>query len=172
MPDIRKITLLALLTAAAVAGRLMIHGFNAQPATLIIILTGWFFGWKMGCAEGMLTALVSDLFLGFGYWTPFHLAAWGLIGLLSAWLPKKHWIYFLWLILSAFLFGLIMALSYFAFSASVLTVISLWISGLWFDSFHAAGNLIFGLFSPLLFRIFRREAEKIKAGESGRYPGR
>lgn len=71
MLTVHKITLLALLTAAAVAGRLAIHGMNIQPATLIIILTGWFFGWKMGTAEGMLTALVSDLFLGLGLLDPF-----------------------------------------------------------------------------------------------------
>lgn len=160
MRTIHKMTLLALLTAAAVAGRLAIHGFNIQPATLIIILTGWFFGWKMGIAEGTLTALVSDLFLGLGYWTPFHLIAWGLIGCLSAFLPHKKLIYFFWLIISGFLFGMIMALSYFIFSTDIRTVIGLWISGLPFDLYHAAGNLIFGLFSPILFKLFAHEAEK------------
>ncbi|MET1249134.1 ECF transporter S component [Sporolactobacillus sp. STCC-11] len=161
MLTIHKMTLLALLAAAAVAGRLAIHGVNIQPATLIIILTGWFFGWKMGAAEGLLTALVSDLFLGLGYWTLFHLVAWGLIGLLSALLPQKQWLYFLWLVVSGLLFGMIMALSYFVFTQNPLTVVGLWISGLPFDLYHAAGNLIFGLFSPLLFKVFASEARKL-----------
>lgn len=154
-------TLLSLLTAAAVAGRLAIHGINIQPATLILILTGWFFGWKMGCAGGALTALVSDLFLGLGYWTPFHLLAWGLIGLLSALLPHNRPVYILWLALSGFFFGMIMALSYFFFSADVRVVVGMWIAGLPFDGYHAAGNLLFGLLSPIFFKIFRHEAGRL-----------
>ncbi|TGA96947.1 ECF transporter S component [Sporolactobacillus shoreae] len=162
MLTVHKMTLLALLTAAAVAGRLAIHGMNIQPATLIIILTGWFFGWKMGAAEGMLTALASDLFLGLGYWTLFHLAAWGMIGLLSALIPHRRWLYYLWLFISGFLFGIIMAFSYFVFTENPLTVVGLWISGLPFDLYHAAGNLIFGLVSPLLFKVFANEANKLR----------
>jgi Protein of unknown function (DUF1393). len=157
-------TVLSLLTAVAVAGRLMIHGLNIQPATLIIILTGWFFGWKMGLAEGTMVALVSDLVLGLGYWTPFQMLAWGLIGLLSALLPKRNWVYISWLGISGFLFGLIMALSYFLMSANLMTVIGMWLAGLPFDLYHAAGNLAFGLLSPLLFKVFRREAQRFRNG--------
>lgn len=161
MLTIRKMTVLSLLTAVAVAGRLAIHGLNIQPATLIIILTGWFFGWKMGLAEGTMVAFVSDLVLGLGYWTPFQMLAWGLIGFLSALLPKYRWIYILWLGLSGFLFGLIMALSYFLMSSNLVTVIGMWLAGLPFDLYHAAGNLAFGILSPLLFKVFRREAGEL-----------
>ncbi|MCI1858204.1 MAG: ECF transporter S component [Sporolactobacillus sp.] len=161
MRHVHQMTLLSLLTAVAVAGRLAIHGMNIQPATLIVILTGWFFGWKMGTAEGILTALVSDLFLGLGYWTPFHLLGWGMIGLLSAWLPHRRWIYISWLALSGFLFGLIMACSYFLFSTDIRVIVGMWIGGLPFDGYHAAGNLGFGLLSPILFKIFGHEAGKL-----------
>ncbi|MDD9147536.1 MULTISPECIES: ECF transporter S component [unclassified Sporolactobacillus] len=162
MPTIRKMTVFSLLTAAAVAGRLAIHGINIQPATLIIILSGWFFGWKMGLAEGMMVAFVSDLMLGLGYWTPFQMLAWGMIGLISALLPKRNWIYILWLGVSGFLFGLIMALSYFMMSANWVTVWGMWLAGLPFDFYHAAGNLAFGIFSPPLFKVFEREARRLE----------
>ncbi|WKB36055.1 ECF transporter S component [Terrilactibacillus sp. S3-3] len=98
MLRVRKMTVLSLLTAAAVAGRLLIHGVNIQPATLIIILTGWFFGWKMGLTGGLMVAFVSDLVLGLGYWTPFQMTAWGVIGLISSFIPKNKWMYIGWLL--------------------------------------------------------------------------
>lgn len=94
MLRVRKMTVLSLLIAVAVAGRLLIHGVNIQPATIIIILTGWFFGWKMGLTEGLMVALLSDLILGLGYWywTPFQMVAWGLIGFISSFIPKNKFI--------------------------------------------------------------------------------
>ncbi|WP_239984748.1 ECF transporter S component [Sporolactobacillus pectinivorans] len=157
MLRIRKMTVLSLLTAAAVAGRLLIHGINIQPATIIIILTGWFFGWKMGLAEGLMVGLVSDLVLGLGYWTPFQMAAWGLIGLISSFIPKNKFIYVGWLAVSGYLFGLIMAFSYFIMSPNIWIVAGMYLSGLFFDTYHAVGNLMFGLFSPVLFKLFRKE---------------
>ncbi|TGA99878.1 ECF transporter S component [Sporolactobacillus shoreae] len=162
MLRVRKITLLSLLTSAAVAGRLLIHGVNIQPATIIIILTGWFFGWKMGLIEGLMVAFLSDLILGLGLWTPFQMAAWGLIGLISSFLPKKKLFYVGWLAVSGYLFGLIMACSYFLMSSNIWTVISMYLSGLFFDTYHAVGNLMFGLLSPMLFKLFRKEQESLK----------
>lgn len=162
MLRVRKMTVLSLLTAAAVAGRLLIHGVNIQPATLIIILTGWFFGWKMGLTGGLMVAFVSDLVLGLGYWTPFQMTAWGVIGLISSFIPKNKWMYIGWLAVSGYLFGLIMALSYFVMSSDIRTVASMYLGGLFFDTYHAVGNLMFGLLSPVLFKIFKKEQEALK----------
>lgn len=162
MLRVRKMTVLSVLTAAAVAGRLLIHGVNIQPATFIIILTGRFFGWKMGLAEGLMVALVSDLVLGLGYWTPFQMAAWGAIGVISSFIPKSKWIYIGWLAASGYLFGLIMALSYFMMSSDIRTVAGMYLSGLFFDTYHAVGNLMFGLLSPVLFKIFKKEQEALQ----------
>ncbi|MFT8317056.1 MAG: ECF transporter S component [Sporolactobacillus sp.] len=157
MLRVRKLTVVSLLTAVAVVGRLLIHGMNIQPATLIVILTGWFFGWKLGLTEGLMVGLVTDMILGLGYWTPFQMAAWGLIGLISSFIPKKTVFYIGWLAVSGYLFGFLMAFSYFLMSTNIWTVLSLYFSGLIFDTYHAVGNLLFGLFSPLLFKVFRRE---------------
>lgn len=162
MLRVRKMTVLSLLTAAAIAGRLLIHGVNIQPATFIIILTGWFFGWKMGLTEGLMVGLVSDLVLGLGYWTPFQMAAWGLIGFISSFIPKNKYFYIGWLAVSGYLFGLIMAFSYLMMSSNIGVVTGMYLGGLFFDSYHAVGNLMFGLLSPVLFKIFRKEQKTLK----------
>ncbi|TGA99825.1 ECF transporter S component [Sporolactobacillus shoreae] len=162
MLRLRKLTVISILTAAAVSGRLLIHGVNIQPATLIVILTGWFFGWKAGLAEGLMVGLVTDMILELGYWTPFQMAAWGLIGLISHFIPKKVFLYVSWLGVSGYVFGLIMAFSYFLMAADIKIVLAMYASGLLFDTYHAVGNLMFGLLSPLLFKVFRREQEALK----------
>lgn len=162
MLKLRKLTVVSLLTAIAVVGRLLIHGVNIQPATLIIILTGWFLGWKAGLAEGIMVGLVTDLILGLGYWTPFQMTAWGLIGLISHFIPKKKALYIGWLAVSGYVFGFIIAFSYFLMSSNVWTVIAMYLSGLIFDTYHAVGNLMFGLLSPLLFKVFQKEQQALK----------
>lgn len=154
--------MISILTAASVAGRLLIHGVNIQPATLIVILAGWFFGWKAGLAEGLMVGLVTDMILGLGYWTPFQMAAWGLIGLISHFIPKKTFFYVGWLGVSGYVFGVVMAFSYFLMASDIKAVLAMYVGGLIFDTYHALGNLMFGLLSPLLFKVFRREQEALK----------
>ncbi|RYL90337.1 ECF transporter S component [Sporolactobacillus sp. THM7-4] len=161
MLQVRKLTVVSLLTAAAVVGRLAIHGFNMQPATWIIILTGWFFGWKMGLAEGLMVGLVTDMVLGPGYWTPFQMTGWGLIGFISHFIPKKMPFHYGWLVISGYLYGIVMAFSYLLVSTNIWTVVGMYLSGLIFDTYHAVGNLLFGIFSPLLFRVFEREKQSL-----------
>ena len=38
---------------------------------------------------GMLTAVVSDIVMGMGIWTPYQMVAWGLVGLLAGILSSK-----------------------------------------------------------------------------------
>lgn len=159
---VRKLTIVSLLTAAAIAGRLLIHGFNIQPATWMIVLTGWFFGWKMGLAEGMMVGFVTDLVLGLGYWTPFQMAAWGMIGFLSHFIPKKMPFHYVWLVFSGYLYGAVMAFSYFVMATNLRTVVGFYVSGLIFDTYHAAGNLLFGCLSPLVFHVFEREQRRLQ----------
>lgn len=161
MIPLRKLALLSMLSASAVAGRLLIHGVNIQPATFIIILTGLFFGWKMGLANGVLVALVSDLVLGMGYWTVFQMLAWGLIGLISGYIPDKPLLYMPWLFLSGFVFGGVMALSYIPFSSNMTTFVSMYLAGLPWDISHGVGNMMFGLVSPILFPLLRKEKDKL-----------
>lgn len=82
--SIRRMVLLAVMTAIAVAGRCLfvaIPGF--KPVTAIVTLAGIFMGPQSGFLVGSLSAVVSNIFFGQGPWTPFQMLAWGLIGLIA-----------------------------------------------------------------------------------------
>ena len=69
-----EIAVVATLGAAAAAGRVLLVAIpGVQPVTVI--------------AVGGIAALVSNLFLGQGPWTPWQMLGWGLCGLAGALLP-------------------------------------------------------------------------------------
>ncbi|MCQ2977544.1 MAG: ECF transporter S component [archaeon] len=80
-PSVEYIVLLAILIAIAVVGRLIGMSLpSIQLASFIIIVVGIVYGGETGFLVGMFTAVVSDLFMGIGYWTFFQMLAWGLMG--------------------------------------------------------------------------------------------
>lgn len=89
-PNVEYIVLLAILVAVAVVGRLIGMSLpSIQLASFIIIMVGIVYGGETGFLVGILTALVSDLFMGLGYWTFFQMLAWGLMGYSSGLLSEK-----------------------------------------------------------------------------------
>ncbi|MDX6636777.1 MAG: energy-coupling factor transport system substrate-specific component [Solirubrobacterales bacterium] len=84
-PSARMIALVAALAALAVAGRLVFAPIpNVQATTDIVLFTGFALGAAPGFAVGALGALVSNLWLGQGPWTPWEMAGWGLVGIAGA----------------------------------------------------------------------------------------
>ncbi|MCL2488474.1 MAG: ECF transporter S component [Oscillospiraceae bacterium] len=82
---------MAVLTALSVAGRaafVLVPFF--KPVTAVVILAGVYCGGLGGCAVGVLSAAVSNIWFGQGPWTPFQMLAWGLIGLLAGVLPLRR----------------------------------------------------------------------------------
>lgn len=157
----RKIALIGMLAAVAVAGRMAFQGVpNVQPATILIVLTGMFFGWRSGAMLGVIVALTSGVLTGLGYWTPFQVAAWGIVGAISGFVSKdKPIVYVGWLIGSAFVFGLVSSLSMLVV-LPIKTAAGFYVTGLMFDAYHAIGNLAFGLLSPILFKVFENYSYK------------
>lgn len=89
-PPVSKIVLLAVLCAIGVAGRVafaMLPQF--KPVTAVTIIAGAVFGGEAGFMVGALTMLVSNMLFGQGPWTPWQMAAMGLIGLLAGVLFSK-----------------------------------------------------------------------------------
>ena len=67
-PKVEYIVLLAILVAIAIVGRLVGMSIpSLQLASFVIIMVGIVYGGETGFLVGILTALVSDLFLGIGY---------------------------------------------------------------------------------------------------------
>lgn len=94
--SIRRMVLLAVMTAIAVGGRCLfapVPGF--KPVTAIVVLCGIYMGPESGFLVGSLSAVVSNIFFGQGPWTPFQMFTWGVIGLIaglpgvSKWLRRK-----------------------------------------------------------------------------------
>ncbi len=81
-PSSRIVALVAALAALAVAGRLAFAPIpNVQATTDIVLFTGFALGAAPGFAVGALAALVSNLWLGQGPWTPWEMAGWGIVGM-------------------------------------------------------------------------------------------
>lgn len=148
----KEVSLTAMLGAVSAVSRIPFAAIpSLQPCTFIIGSTGYVFGVARGFAVGVLTAVVSSFFLGFGPWTLFQAIAWGLAGIFFALLGRfKLPVFalagfgFLW----GYVFGFIMNLWYltaFGFPFTIKTVIALQLASFWMDTVHAAGNAAFFL---------------------------
>lgn len=82
--SIRRMVMIAVMTAIAVVGRLIFGPIPAfKPVSAVVILAGIYMGPESGFLVGSLSAVVSNLFFGQGPWTPFQMLTWGVIGLIS-----------------------------------------------------------------------------------------
>lgn len=180
--DTKTIAVLGMLSALAVAGRVLMAPIpNVQPATFIIIVAGYVFGPLSGFMVGSTTALVSNFLLGHGPWTIWQMLAWGLAGLTAGLLGKgKHlegrlrlsifcaaWGFLYgWMLTIYFVFGFVRPLTFRAFLTAFAT-------GMWFDTFHAAGNFVFAfLLGPALVVMLRRYRSRFQFEHADGLPER
>lgn len=87
--DIKRLVLLAVMTALSVVGRIIftpIPGF--KPVTAFVIITAMYFGSEAGFLTGALSAVISNFYFGQGPWTPFQMFSWGILGLIAGSLAK------------------------------------------------------------------------------------
>ena len=88
-PPARVLALVATLAALAVVGRLAFAAFpNVKPTTDIVLFAGYALGAVPGFVVGAIAALVSNIFLSQGPWTPWQMAAWGGVGVGGALLAR------------------------------------------------------------------------------------
>ena len=85
----REAALIASLAALAGLSRVPFGGFpGIQPTTFMVIISGAVFGPGAGFMVGSLSAVVSNMILGQGPWTPWQMLAWGLAGLFGGLLRR------------------------------------------------------------------------------------
>jgi energy-coupling factor transport system substrate-specific component len=136
---------------------------NVQPCTYLIICSGYVFGPVAGFMVGAVTALVSNFFLGQGPWTLYQMLAWGLAGV-SASYVRRFKLNTVWLIVFGviwgYLYGWIMNTWFwlsFIYPLTLKTLAVYQLNSIWFDTFHAIGNVIFlGLFGMKTIAILER----------------
>ncbi len=166
-PSSKVLALVATLAALAALGRIAFAPLpNIKPTTDIVFLAGFVLGGAPGFAVGALAGLASNLVFGQGPWTPWQMAAWGLVGILGAAyaratgrrLPKA-----LTAVVCAavgLLYGVILNLSMLSLNDGFPTLgqwVARFATSLPFDLAHAAGNVVFFLlFGPALVRILDR----------------
>lgn len=164
--NVLMISITATLAALSSLSRIVFAGVaNVQPATFLILLSGYVFGGRTGFTVGMLTGLVSNFFLGHGPWTPWQMIGWGICGLLGGIAGQTQTEFrlrpFLGLsVLSGYLFGLLMNTWHWlalVYPLTWQTLLATYGASLFFDTLHALGNLVFALlFGPSFFNHLTR----------------
>ena len=165
----REVALVAVLAAAAAAGRVLFAPIpGVQPVTVITVATGSALGLRAGVAVGATAALVSNVFLGQGPWTPWQMLAWGGCGAVGAVLAP--------LLRRRLPFALVCGLLGLGFSAFM--DVWLWYAfwphtwsafltvqarGLPYDVAHAIGNVVIALaVGPELRRLLARYGRRLR----------
>ena len=172
-PTSKVLAMVATLAALAALGRIAFAPLpNVKPTTDIVFLTGYVLGGAPGFAVGALAALSSNLIFGQGPWTPWQMAAWGIVGVLGAgWavLTRRH-LYRIptaaLLVGCAFFYGALTNLSTLTVTGETPSwgqVIALQSTGIPFDTAHAVGNVAFFLaFGPALVRVLLRYRARLE----------
>ena len=150
---------LFLLGIFAVSGRILLEPIpNVQPVTVIILMSGIYFGVSRSIILATSVALVSNLFIGHGLWTLYQAIGWSLVGIIGATLSNK--LHFnnttsntplmAVAVSCAFIFDWIVSLSVLHTLGPDLLFVYI-LSGIPFDILHAVGNMFFvaWLASPL-----------------------
>jgi len=160
-----EVAVVAMLSAASIGLRVAFAALpSVQPSTFIIIAAGAVYGPRAGFMVGALTALVSNLFLGQGLWTPFQMFGWGAAGACGG-LAGRAWpdvgrrglvaLGLVW----GFLYGWITNMSQLFFVGEVTTraVLLIYGASVPFDAVHAASNAVFAwLFADEVLWVLRR----------------
>jgi energy-coupling factor transport system substrate-specific component len=166
-PSSKVLALVATLAALAALGRVAFAPLpNVKPTTDIVLLSGYALGGAPGFVVGAAGALASNLFFGQGPWSPWQMAAWGLVGVVGALLGTATGRRLGRVPLAVaccaagFLYGAILDFStWVAFSGEHTLGQFIAVSGtsLPFNIAHATGNLLFGLaFGPAFVRALLR----------------
>lgn len=155
-----KLTLIAMLTSLAVAGRMALVNLpNIQPVTAIIIIAGFWLGPSAGILIALLTTFVSNMFLGMGFWTIWQIVAWSLIGIIAGvigkyWSNLPAWGLSIYGFISGIFYGVILSLTMRAVGQPFWAY---YLAGLPMDINHAISNTAFILvLSPVLGTLFQR----------------
>jgi len=168
----REIAVIAVLGAIAALGRVSLAALpNIQPVTCLVIISGYVFGARAGFMVGSTAALASNFFLGQGPWTPWQMFAWGLAGSSAACFRvafpgagKRAMLafQFTW----GYLYGGIMNIWTWATFIQPLnwqSFLATCAAGVWFDTVHAAGNVLFYLlFGTGAVKVLDRFKKKIE----------
>lgn len=167
-PQARELVTIAVLCTIGVIGKIAFYMIpQFKPTVAIIIISAMALGSQRGFLIGVITAFVSNIFLGQGPWTPWQMFACGLIGFISGFMYKKEAlpkttvpICIFGFLITLLIYGGIMnpaALIMANDTISMSTLAAYYISGIQYDIIHAASTVIFliVLAKPMLTKLDR-----------------
>jgi energy-coupling factor transport system substrate-specific component len=166
----RELSLVATIGAAAAAGRVLFAAVpSAQPVSALCVAAGVALGPRAGAAVGAVAALVSNVFLGQGPWTPVQVLAWGLVGASSgvlARLLRRRATLVVFGAAWGFAFGALLNVWQVAAFGPALTpqaLLATQARGLPFDITHAVTNaVLLAVAGPTLIRLLERYARRLR----------
>ena len=97
-PQARELVIIAVLSAIAIAGRVLIPVPSFKAIFAIIMLAGIAFGPETGFMVGAIAAFGSNFFYGQGAYTPWQMFSYGTGGMLAGFVfgkgrfPRKPWL--------------------------------------------------------------------------------
>lgn len=166
----REVVILAMLAALAAVSRVPFAGLpSVQPTSFVIIITGLVFGAESGFLVGAVAAIVSNIFMGQGPWTPWQMFAWGMIGMSAGLLRNTWWMSRIWgkLIFGfiwGYLFGWIMNLWIITSNIENFSwkfLIGIYVNSFSHDLAHSLSNVFFlAIFSASWIKILTRFKRK------------
>ncbi|CCJ34453.1 ECF transporter S component [Caloramator australicus] len=164
--DSKKLAVISTMAAMGGVFRIPFAGVpNVQPTTFIVAVSGYTLGSVEGFIVGVLSAFISNFFLGHGPWTLWQMLGWGLCGVFFGVLRKlisnyNIVIFTIFCGLWGFIYGIILDMWFVVGFIRPLTINAVLLgvaSSLVFDSMHAIGNIIFSiLFSNKFVKILDR----------------
>jgi energy-coupling factor transport system substrate-specific component len=166
----KEVSIVAALGAISALSRIPFATFlNFQPCTFFIICSGYVFGPVCGFMVGALTAVLSNMFLGQGPWTPFQMICWGLIGASSSLLGRYKvgmTGLMVWGLFWGFLYGWLMNIWFwvgYVYPWTPYTLIVTDINSFFWDLSHGIADVFFlGLFGRETIKILERYKKRFK----------
>ena len=170
-PQPQVIALVAAMAALAAAGRVVFSPVpNVVPTTDLAVFSGYALGGAPGFMVGALSALVSNLWLGQGPWTPWQMAGWGLAGLFGAGLAvvtgrrMGRMGFAVACAAMGLIYGALLdysAMVVFGGEQSLERYLALSVRGIPFNLAHAAGNFAIALVAgPAIVRLLERHRRR------------
>ena len=147
-----EIVLFGVLGALTFAAKFVMSSLpNIEPVSLMIMLFAVTFGWKALYPTYLYVAM-EILFYGINLWNVYYLYVWAVL-LIAALIMRKMQEPLGWAILSGtfgLLFGALCGITD-IFIGGFSYAAAKWVSGIWFDLMHCAGNFVIAalLFAPL-----------------------
>lgn len=144
---------------------------NIQPVTVACLLVGAQLGARRGAAFAVMVTMLSNFFMGDGWWTIFQAIGWATVAVFGSRISLVvDGVYnatrtCLAAIASAFMFGIIASLSILDGSMTGVDFLIYLANGWPFDALHALGNLTFAIWFGAWFSSLLREQPTIESIE-------